>query len=224
MAGRLAGLFGLSYLSREFLRFARMHFLYLVATNLSGVFISTFLLTGGSSLRVVGLFYILGFFFESCGYFIVASLSRTWKTTRLTRLGLALYAGSYLALLLLREQTLLLIPLTAFLASTGAAFYWLPYHNYTINYTTPDNRQQGISFMGMVGNLIVLVAPPLSGFLVSRLPGLSGYTVISSSHWRRLSARRWSAAGCRRRRRGAPAMSSSAFSNATFGTKPCCTL
>jgi YQGE family putative transporter len=165
-------------LNRNFKRFARMHFLYLTATNLSGVFIGAFLLTSGRALGTVGLFFLLCFAVECAGYVCIGGIANRIKPTTLTCLGLALYAGSYLSLLLLRNHTAVLIPVTAFLASSGASLYWLPYHGCVMNYTHDGNRQKGISHIGIAGNCIMLAAPPASGFIVSKLPGMTGYTVI----------------------------------------------
>ena len=160
------------------MRFARVHIFYILAMNLSNVFISAFLITSGSSFTTVGVFYLLNFGFETCGYFAAGSLSKRFKLSFIACSGLFFYAAGYLALLLLRDRTAALIPLTAFLISWGTSFYWFAYHNNIVNYTDPDTRQTGLSFLGMVNNFLVLTAPPVSGFIMSRLRGMNGYVTV----------------------------------------------
>ncbi len=178
LSSRLAGFLNLSYLSREFLRFTAMHGLFSFATTLSGIFIGTFLFKAAGDFSLVGRYYLLAFSMEALCYLFVAGLGRRFSQTVLTRFGLLLYTASYLLLITLRQDSTTWYPLIAVCSALGASLYWLPYHSYTLSYTTPGNRQLGMSFLGLVGNLIVLIAPILSGVILRSLTGNDGYTAI----------------------------------------------
>lgn len=178
LPARLANSMGLAYLSREFLTFVRMHGFFTLATNLSGVFIGTFMLKSGGDLVVVGLFYIIWYFLEAVLNMFTAQLLGKFSPTVMSRVGLVLYTASYVALLVFRDEAVSMFPLVALLSAVGACFYWLPYHIYSVQYTHLGNRQLGISLMGVVSNLIVLLTPPISGTVIYMLPGMNGYIAV----------------------------------------------
>ncbi|MCL2081225.1 MAG: hypothetical protein FWH16_03890 [Oscillospiraceae bacterium] len=178
LPARLANFLGLAYLSREFLTFLRMHGFFVLAVNLSGIFIGTFMLQSGGDMFIVGVFYMLCFLFEGAIYFIIPWLLNKLSPTALSRIGLVFYTCSYITLLTLRDDAVRVFPLIALLSATGACFYWVPYHIYTVQYTHLGNRQQGMSLTGVVSNLIVLLTPPISGSVIYFLPGMNGYVAV----------------------------------------------
>jgi YQGE family putative transporter len=169
---------GLAYLSSEFLVFLRMHGFFVLAVNLSGIFIGTFMLKSGGDMYIVGLFYLLHFLLEAVIYPVMPWLLTKLSPTVLSRIGLVFYTGSYIALLVFRDNAVGVFPLIALLSALGACFYWLPYHIYTVQYTHLGNRQQGMSLMGVVSNFIVLLTPPVSGSIIYFLPGMNGYITV----------------------------------------------
>jgi YQGE family putative transporter len=155
-----------------------MHGFFVLAVNLSGIFIGTFMLKSGGSMYIVGLFYLLHFLLEAVLYPVMSWLLTKLSPTILTRIGLVFYTGSYIALLIFRDNAVNVFPLIALLSALGACFYWLPYHIYTVQYTHLGNRQQGMSLMGVVSNFIVLLTPPISGSIIYFLPGMNGYITV----------------------------------------------
>lgn len=175
---RAALMTGTHGLSADFINFAKMHALYNFASTLSSVFISTYLFKTNSSFLTVGLYYLYAYFFELCACLVLAAICGRLAGTTVSRIGLLMYTFSYLALLIMQDQSVHYYPLVAFLSSTGCSFYWVPYHRYSIEYTTPENRQQGMGFLGVTGNFIMLIAPIISGIIISGLPGVSGYMTV----------------------------------------------
>lgn len=176
--GRLMSHLGLSYLSRDFLQFVKMHQFYNIATNLSGVFISTFLLRAGSGFEVIAIFYLTAYSVECMGNVSMPFLTSKFSQAALSRAGMVLYLGSYLLLLGFQEKILAFFPIIAAMSAIGASLYWVPYHYYCINYTMPHNRQFAMSFQGMISNVVVLITPLLSGIITSGMKGIYGYIVI----------------------------------------------
>lgn len=178
LKNRASVMMGTSVLSHDFMNFAGMHALFIFATTLSSVFVSTFLFKENASFTTVGLFYLWSYVFEMIGCFLVVSVSGRFSGTVLSRTGLLLYTASYLLLLIVQGEAVKYFPVVAFLMSVGNAFYWVPYHRYTVSYTNSQNRQRGIGFLGFAGNFIMLIAPVVSGSIISGLPGLSGYMTV----------------------------------------------
>ncbi len=169
---------GFAYLSKEFLTFMQMHGLFQFASNLSGMFISMFLLKSGSSVLVVGLYYLLAYFFEGTMVWMMGSIMGRVKATTVSRLGLVFFTASYIILLLFRDNAGMVFPLVAFLSALGSSFYWMPYHLYSVDYTNTQNRQLSMSLMGVVANMIILLTPPISGFIIFSMAGMSGYITV----------------------------------------------
>ncbi len=180
---RISDAVGLSYFQESFISLLKMHSLYNLGANLSGIFLSVFLFqaadkAGISSFLLVGLFYLFSFIFEAFCNFIAVSISGKVSTIWITRIALAFTTLGYIIMLVFPDEVSKYYIGIAFLLSIGNAFYWLPYHTYCVSYTNPLNRQKGMAIISMVGNVIVLITPLISGFILSRFTDFSGYIVI----------------------------------------------
>ena len=176
---RAASALGADQLSQSFQTFIKVHCLLLLAMNLSAVFVSMFLLTKNGSFRVVAMFYLFAYAFEAVGYLLANRLTLRFNPVVLSRWGLALYTASYIALLIMRENSSRHYFIVAVFTGLGAGLYWLPYHRFCVEFSTLSTRQVALSVMGIASNFIILAAPPLSGFIISRLQS-GGYMIVFS--------------------------------------------
>ncbi len=165
-------------LSPAFVSFVKMGAFFNVGMNLSTIFVSTFLLKADGDFYTVAFYYMLVYLAEVVGVFFSTNFSRKISPVALTRIGLILYTASYAVLLLGRERSTTLFPIIGILNGAGAAFYWTPFHNYTQMYSTQQNIQYGMSINGIVGNVISLITPSISGFIISCFPDITGYIII----------------------------------------------
>ncbi len=175
---RISSALGLSFMSVNFLDFCKVHMLFQLATNLSSAFVGTFLFNDENGFFVVTLYYFLIYLSELLGLFIVVELSRRMPAVVLSRIGLFLFAASYALLMLLGEEARHVFFIPPVLAGLGNAAYWLPYHNSIKLYTSNANRQIGLSFIGLTGNLIILISPPVSGLAIRLLTKGNGYAAV----------------------------------------------
>ena len=178
--GRASEAIGLSYLSIDFLNFTKAHSLLSFGTNLSNVFVTTFILRSGGTMFNVSLYILFTYAFETLANLTVPSVSNHLRRGVITRLGLIFFSMMYVVLLLTRDAMHLMYPMVAFWLGIGGAYYYSAYINNVSAYTTPHNRQMGLSLMGMTGNLIAIVAPLISGGITSQLAGTWGYVVVFS--------------------------------------------
>lgn len=169
---------GIKYLSNHFMRYVLMHGLFSVGFSLSTVFVGTFLFKIDASFSFVARYYLILHSFELVGSILSLKLLRVLKPTNVSRIGLMLYTASYLLIVALRENAGSYIVLIAACAGFGSSTYYMPYHNYTIDYTTVENRQYGISLHGMIGQAVGLVMPALAGIIISSMAGDDGYFLV----------------------------------------------
>ena len=177
---RAAGYLGISFFTKDFMRFVRMHLLFSAAVNLSGIFLGIFLIRAGGTAADICVYYICAYAFEMAGNLFMPWLTSRFSQTVLSRVGMLMYLCSYLTLLVVQKRALSVFPLIALFGAVGGSLYWLPYHHFCVELTQPHTRQMAMSFMGLLVNFVVLVVPLVSGVITANMEGMSGYIVIFS--------------------------------------------
>ena len=64
------------------------------------------------------------------------------------------------------------------LLGIGYGFYWLAYNVLTFEITEPETRDFFNGFLGVLNSVGGMIGPLLAGFIISRLTGFIGYTII----------------------------------------------
>jgi YQGE family putative transporter len=119
-------------------------------------------------------------------------------------LGTSLYAGFYLALILLRERAAEhLVELGIFMGWALSA-YALAGHVLVYDTTEPESREGFLNRNGLVGSVAGLIAPLVAGQIVSRLPELTGYRVIFVTSFLLFAGSAWVSLGLSSRRPPSP--------------------
>lgn len=165
-------------LSGDYYRLLRVHTLFLTFSKLSAVFINTLLLGQTQDVNVV-----LGYnavYFASCA---VTMLLATGVLHRLgpgvtAVLGIAGYNLLYLFLLLAGVQAARYALFLGLLIGVADGFYWLSYGCLFSGTTQLSNRDSGLAIISVCGSLVNLVAPLVSGGLISFVGGMRGYATV----------------------------------------------
>ena len=180
LLNRLREMMGISYLSIDFMNLTKMHSWFGLAINLSSVFIATFILRSGGTVLAVSLYSFLCYAFETLLNLTVPLIANRARRTTITMIGLSFYIVMYITLLLSRDVMNVIYPLIALCSSLGGAFYYVTFHGHVVAYSTPRNRQLGLSLLGITSNLIVMATPLISGAITSSFIGTTGYAIIFS--------------------------------------------
>jgi YQGE family putative transporter len=93
-------------------------------------------------------------------------------------LGTALYAAFYLTLLLLQERAADHLAFLGIFMGVAISAYALAGHVLAYDVTDESNREIFYNRSGLYGSISGLIAPLVSGWLVSSFPGLTGYRII----------------------------------------------
>ena len=175
---RLKTLFRLDQMSPEFLTFINAYFCFSTAVNLSNIFISTFLFSAGGEMSTIAMYHVFFYFCEILGTYLSVSFSHRISSIAFSVAGIALHLAAYLVLLIAQERTIHIYPVIGIVSGIGSGFYWIAYFTLIQFYTTEQNRQYGMSYSGLIGNLIILIAPSFSGIVLVCIPGHWGYMTV----------------------------------------------
>lgn len=143
------------------------------------LFVNTFLLNAFGSFSVQVLLYnaVLALVQP------VAMLTALWLARRrgvlfTQRVGFVFYGATLTALCVFAEAASGFYPLFAVLLSFGAGYYYTVYSAQMLTYTRDGNRDLIAGLCGFLGNVISVLMPLLSGFLISRMGSRIGYSVV----------------------------------------------
>lgn len=169
---------GLYRLADGFGSFAAVHVGFLIFTNLQSVFINTlFIRLTGSSDSVMIYNMIVNAF---CGpmMLVSASMARRGSPTRSMKIGISFHMAMYVVFFLTMDSLSVSMPLIAMLAGIGNGFYWFSY-SYIINvFSTDESRDLAISLIGVLGGVVSLTMPTITGLVITRFTGILGYGVM----------------------------------------------
>ena len=175
---RLRQMLGMEGLNPDFLKVLQIYLCYLVFTNLHTMFINTLFikLTGDSG---VTMFYntvvsILGPFFTVATVACMRRFSAKFTFT----VAIADFLVMYVTFFTVMNRLDNFVVLIAFLAAMGQSFFFITYANAVSQFSSEGNTDQTVSFMAFARGIVSLAMPFLSGFLISRFEGLTGYYVV----------------------------------------------
>lgn len=141
-------------------------------------FVGAWLWHIGTDLVSILRFYTVLFVVMTLGFAFASRLGRHIPSTRLMATGIVLNI-IYLALLLaLKTQARHYYGLLAALEGLSATFYWLALFVLASAWVNTDQSEWFNGITGTLEAVLGLVIPPLSGWIISRLPGLTGYRTI----------------------------------------------
>ncbi len=164
--------------SKDFKRFAAVHISFLFFTTLSSVFINTFFMKNTGDMRASILYNLFNILTAMVFMNIAAPICSKTSPRTVVILGVVAYNIEYAFVLFMGDASSNYVVLVGLLNGLGGVFYWLGYYNLLTDTTKDANRDQALSVFGIVLAVINLLVPMSSGFLISALPGNTGYLVI----------------------------------------------
>lgn len=131
------------------------------------IFVGAFIFKSTGGLTQVGVYYITFFISAFIGFFCIARQSKE-------KGALVFYKSSFLLLTLffvafgtLQYQLSPFIIPVAILYGIAASFYFLPYHQYIVMFTLPQNRGLLVSKVYMIMQILGLALPISFGWLIT---------------------------------------------------------
>jgi YQGE family putative transporter len=157
-------------------------FLMTYAT-LESIFVNTLLYRISPDISIVITYRGITYIASAVTMHAAAYIIRKTGPVLVTRMGGAVYLAMYIVLFFGMDHMKSLMYLTAFLSGTAGAFYWAGHNTLIPHYTTPQNRDVGVSILCIIQGAATLLVPIISGEVISFTEAVfgspeTGYRVI----------------------------------------------
>jgi MFS family permease len=157
----------LDVMSEKYHALAANYIFLMVYSTLESIFVNTLLYRVTPQLSIVVIYRAVVYVSTALTMHIAAYISRKTGPVFVVRLGGALYLLMYVALFFGMDNMGFFMYPTAFLSGTGAAFYWVGHNMLIPEYTTPGNRDIGVSILGIIQGVATLAVPVVTGGVIS---------------------------------------------------------
>ncbi|GGG90862.1 MFS transporter [Paenibacillus radicis (ex Gao et al. 2016)] len=155
-----------------------VQWLFGVASALSGTFVPVYLWKASQSYMLIGWFALGQYALGGITFYIAGKWVKEHNKMNSLRLGIVLSGVFYFTVLMLGKQAQYYgIPL-GMLSGMALGFYWLAYNVVYFEITEPDNRDRFNGLAGLLGSTAGMIAPWISGLLITTLRGDRGYQLI----------------------------------------------
>lgn len=175
---RVVDLLNLDRMSEKYHVLSLNYLFLMLYTTLESVFVNTLLYTIHSDISIVIFYRGITYVASAVTMHAAAYLSQRRSPIASIRAGAFFYLATYLLLFFgMDNMQVLMIPV-AILSGTGGAFYWTGHNLLVSHYSTKHNRDVGIAILGIIQGVMTLVVPVVSGFVISLMPGTTGYRIM----------------------------------------------
>lgn len=166
-------------LPRDAKRFIQFQVLFTGMSSILTLFVNTFLMNSFGSYSKEVLVYNIVLAVTQPVAMLTAMKLTEWKTALFTqRIGFAFYGSALTVLCMFGEAVSSFYPLFAVMLSFGAGYYFSAYSGQMFCYTNDCNRDQIAGMLGLLGSLISIFIPMISGIMISQFGTVIGYRVV----------------------------------------------
>ncbi|WP_156279677.1 MFS transporter [Paenibacillus sp. NEAU-GSW1] len=145
---------------------------------LSGTFVPVYLWKASQSYMLIGWYALGQYAIGGLTFWIAGKWVKEHNKMNSLRLGIVLSGSFYLTVLLLGQQARFYSLPLGMLSGMGLGFYWLAYNVVYFEITEPDNRDRFNGWAGLLGSTAGMIAPWVSGYLITTMSGERGYKLI----------------------------------------------
>ncbi|WP_258171376.1 MFS transporter [Paenibacillus sp. R14(2021)] len=148
------------------------------ANALSGTFLPVYLWKASQSFAVIGWFNFVQFVVSGLTFWLAGKWVKEHNKMNSLRLGVALSGLFYFVVLLLGKSAVTYVVPLGMLIGLGNGFFWLAFNVVYFEVTEPGNRDRFNGWAGLLGSGAGIIAPWISGWLITANKGERGYTII----------------------------------------------
>jgi MFS transporter, YQGE family, putative transporter len=164
--------------SSELKFYLMMNALFSFGGNLSGVFQSVFLWKLDKTYSLLAYFSMYWSLSIIIFFGVCAWVARKTSPLITMRLGFVCYLITYLIMLIFHQSLNEHIFLLGVVNGLAMSLYYVGMHMAVLDLTTNDKRDQFLYVQGILFTVGGMVAPLLSGIIISQLDGMIGYYVV----------------------------------------------
>ncbi|MEI7026030.1 MFS transporter [Paenibacillus sp. y28] len=154
--------------------------LFAAASALSGTYVSVYLWKVKNDFSLIGWFTFFSHLTMALTFWIAGKWAKERNKMNVLRTGVAVSAVFYLLVLLLGTASASYAVLLGAVQGLANGLFWLAFNVVYFEVTDPDNRDRFNGYSGLLGSGAGILAPWLSGWLITRLGGETGYRLIFS--------------------------------------------
>ena len=154
--------------------------LFACANALSGAFVNVYLWKAKQDFAMIGWFALTHQIVMATTFIVAGKWVKEGNKMNTLRLGVAMSALFYLIVLLLGPNAPYWVVALGIVQGLSSAFFWLAFNVIYFEVTERDNRDRFNGWAGLLGSAVGMAAPWISGYLITRMPGTTGYRLIFS--------------------------------------------
>ncbi|BBH24924.1 MFS transporter [Paenibacillus baekrokdamisoli] len=149
-----------------------------IANALSGTFLPIYLWKASQSLALIGWFNLSQFAVSGLTFWLAGKWVKEHNKMNSLRLGVALSGVFYFVVLLLGKSAVTYaVPLGMF-NGLSLGLFWVAFNVVYFEITEPGNRDRFNGWAGLLGSGAGIIAPWVSGLLITASKGERGYSII----------------------------------------------
>ncbi|OME83983.1 MFS transporter [Paenibacillus sp. FSL A5-0031] len=152
--------------------------LYGIANALSGTFVPVYLWKASQSYMLIGWFTMGQYVMSGLTFWVVGKWVKEHNKMNSLRIGIILSGVFYCSVLLLGTQAKVYYLPLGVLNGMALGFFWVAFNVVYFEVTDPDNRDRFNGWSGLLGSAAGIVAPWVSGLLITSMQGEKGYRLI----------------------------------------------
>ncbi|QKG85114.1 MFS transporter [Kroppenstedtia pulmonis] len=167
-------------LDREAWKLLVISALFALSTALSSTFVNVYLWKLKRDLVLIGQYNLAHFIAMAITFILAGRMAKQVDRVIAVRLGVALQAFFYLSVLWLGTDAPGYVMWLGIFVGVGSGFFWLAYNVLYFEITERDNRDIFNGVNGLLTSGAGIVAPLISGWVITRVDHLTGYRIIFS--------------------------------------------
>lgn len=152
--------------------------LYGIANALSGTFVPVYLWKASQSYMLIGWFTLGQYVMSGLTFWVAGKWVKEHNKMNSLRVGIVLSGIFYCTVLLLGQQAKVYYVPLGILNGMALGFFWIAFNVVYFEVTDPDNRDRFNGWAGLLGSAAGIVAPWVSGLLITSMQGETGYRLI----------------------------------------------
>lgn len=152
--------------------------LFAAGNALSGTFVSVYLWKARNDFALIGWFAAVQQISMGLTFWVMGKWVKEHNKMNALRAGVLVSAFFYGLVLLLGLSAVRYVWLLGIVQGIGSGLFWLAFNVVYFEVTDPDSRDRFNGLAGLLGSGAGMLAPWLSGLLISRMSDTSGYRLI----------------------------------------------
>jgi len=152
--------------------------LFVTANALSGTFVNVYLWKSTNDFSLIAWFALVTHAAGALTFWLSGGWVKRHNKMNCLRLGVAVSALFYLTVLLLGARAASYVALLGAVQGMASGFFWLAFNVVYFEVTEPGNRDLFNGWAGLSGSLAGMIAPWISGYLITHMKETAGYRLI----------------------------------------------